>query len=127
MIERVEKIVRETRSRVKVGGDMGESFWTARGVRQGCPLSPILFNIVTADLEEELERVKWGGVRLGGEKIYSLPYADYMVLLAEEKDEMRSMIGRLEEYLERKGLEINVSKTKVMRFRRGGGRMDKRV
>lgn len=78
-------------------------------------------------MEEELERVKWGGVRLGGEKIYSLPYADYMVLLAEEKDEMRSMIGRLEEYLERKGLEINVSKTKVMRFRRGGGRMDKRV
>lgn len=39
---------------------------------------------------------------------------------------MRSMIGRLEEYMERKGLELNVSKTKVMRFKKGEGRMKKR-
>lgn len=83
--------------------------------------------MVTTDLEEELGRMKWGGVRLKGKRAYSLAYADNMVLLAEEEDEMRSMIGRLEEYLERKGLELNVSKTKVMKLRRGKGRMDKRV
>lgn len=37
-----------------------------------------------------------------------MAYADDVVLLAEEEDEMRSMIGRLEEYIERKDLELNV-------------------
>jgi len=80
-----------------------------------------------ADLEEEMRKVKWGGIKMcGGERIYTLAYADDIVLLAEEEDEMRSMIGRLEEYMERKGLELNVGKTKVMRFKKGGGRMKKR-
>lgn len=73
------------------------------------PAEPELFNMVTADLEEKLRRMKWKGVKLGGEKVYSLAYADNMVLLEEEKNEMRSIIRRLEEYLEQKGLEMNVS------------------
>lgn len=67
LVERVGEILRETRSRVRVGGEMGENFWTAR-VRQGCLLSPILFNLLIADLEEEMERVKWGGGKIGGEE-----------------------------------------------------------
>lgn len=63
---------------------------------------------------------------MGEERIYSLVYADDVVLLAEGEDEMRSLIGRLEEYMEGKGLELNVGKTKVMRFKRGEGRMKKR-
>lgn len=51
---------------------------------------------------------------------------DDIVLLAEEEDEMRSMMGRLEGYLGRKGLELNTRKTKIMRFRKEGGRMGKR-
>lgn len=46
---------------------------------------------------------------MGEKKVYSLAYTDNMVLLAEEKNEMRSIIRRLEEYLEQKGLEMNVS------------------
>jgi len=71
-----------------------------------------------ADLEEMMGKVKWGGVKLGEKRIYTLAYADDIVLLAEEEDEMRSMIVRLEDYLERKGLELNVEKTKIMRFRK---------
>lgn len=63
---------------------------------------------------------RWG-------RVYTLAYADDMVLVAEGENEMRSMVGRLERYLEEKKLELNVGKTKAMRFRRGGGRWDKRV
>jgi len=126
LIERVEEMLRETRSRVKVRDKTREGFWTARGVRQGCLLSPLLFNVLMADLEEELGKVRWGGIRLGGEVIFSLAYADDVVMLAEREDDMRSMIERLEGYLERKKLVLNVDKTKVMRFRKGKGRMEKR-
>lgn len=81
---------------MRVGEKMGEEFWTARGVRQGCPLSPLFFNIFLADLEEELGRVKWEGVKIGGERVYALAYADDIVLVAEEEGEMRSMMERLE-------------------------------
>lgn len=74
---------------------MGEGFWTARGVRQGCPLSPLLFNILLADIEEEIGKVKWRGMR-GGERIYTLTYTDDMVVILKGKDELRSMIERLE-------------------------------
>lgn len=55
-----------------------------------------------------------------------VPYADDTVLLAEQEEEMRSM-ARFEEYLERESLELNTSKAKVMRFRKGRGRMDRKV
>jgi len=121
--ERIGEIMRETKGRVRVGEKLGEAFWMARGVRQGCPLSPLLFNLLIADLEEEMGKVRWGGVRLGERKLYSLAYADDIVLVAEDEGGMRSMLERLEAYLDGKGLELNRDKTKVMRFRRGGGRM----
>ncbi|XP_067207866.1 golgin subfamily A member 6-like protein 22 [Linepithema humile] len=126
LVERVEEVLKETKSKVRVGGEVGENFWTARGVKQGCPLSPLLFNIMLADIEEEMGKVKRGGVKLRGNRIYSLAYADDMVLVAEEEEEVRGMMERLERYLERKKLELNTKKTKIMRFRKGGGRWKKR-
>lgn len=49
-----------------------------------------------------------------------------MVLLAEKWEKMRSMIERLEGYLERKKLELNGEKTKIMSFRRVGEKWIKR-
>ena len=68
-----------------------------------------------------------GGIKLGNEKVYCLAYADDMVLLAEDEEGMAHMMGKLEGYLEEKRLEVNVEKTKVMRFRRGRGRLKKMV
>lgn len=113
---RVEEALRETRSRV--GGEMGEDIWTARGMKQGCPLSPLLFSVMIADLEEVMGRLRWRGVRLD-ERVYTLAYADDMVLLAENKDKMRSMIDRFKRYLERKKSELNAEKLKIMRLKEG--------
>ncbi|XP_071579341.1 uncharacterized protein [Temnothorax nylanderi] len=126
LVRRTEELLSETKSRVRVRDGMGEEFWTGRGVRQGCPLSPLLFNVLLADMEQEMGKVKWGGVVLGGRRVYTLAYADDIVLLAEDEDQMRSMLERMEGYLSRKRLELNVGKTKIMRFRKGGGRDSKR-
>lgn len=90
-------------------------------MRQG-PLYPLLFNLLIANMEGEMEKIRWGGIEFGGRKEYS--YVDDVVLLAEEEDEMKSIIKRLERYLEKKRFKLNLKKTKVMR--KGRGRMGKR-
>lgn len=76
-------------------------------------------------MNEELNRGGWGGVEVGGRKVYSLAYADDVVLLAKDEDRMKGIMGKLERYLDGKGLEVNTEKTKIMRCRRGGGRRKK--
>lgn len=118
-IERVIELLQETRSRVKVEGERGNCFWTARELRQGCPLTPQLFNLVIADIAKELKKVRWGGIKLGKDRIVTLLYANYLVVLAENEDEMRSVMDRLEEYLKKKNLTLNTEKTKILRFKWG--------
>jgi len=96
----------------------GEVFWMARGIRQGCPLSLMLFNIIIADKEEYMKKRRWRRTRLGEEKIYTLMYGDDIVLLAEKEQEMKALVSRLEKYLDEKGLKLNMEKTKIKKFRK---------
>lgn len=95
-------------------------FWTGKGLRQRCPLSPGLFTILLADKDEVFGR-GWGGVKVGKRKVHTLGYADDFAILAKDEERMKVMLERLKEYLNKKGLELNVWETKVMRCRRGEG------
>lgn len=57
-----------------------------------------------------MKKGKWGGANLKEEKIYTLMYADDIVVLAEDEYGMKVLISRLERYLDRKGLELNAEK-----------------
>jgi len=65
---RVMETYRETINTVKIGDRETEKFWTERGVRQECPMSPVLFNMYVMDLEEEMRKEQTGGVIIGKEK-----------------------------------------------------------
>lgn len=56
-----------------------------------------------------------------------MAYADDTVLLAENEEEMKSMIERLEEYLNGKKMKLNAEKTEIVRFRKRGSRESKKV
>ncbi|KMQ90534.1 hypothetical protein RF55_9706 [Lasius niger] len=75
-----------------------------------------------ADMDERLRKGGWGGVRLRERKIYTLAYADDIAVLAEDEEGLKGMMGKLEGYLDGKGLELNTGKSNVMRCRKGGGR-----
>lgn len=115
---RIDEIYKETRNRIRVNGKLMEKVWT-RGLRQGCPLSPILFSLYTADLEEKLRRKQAGGVVIRREKIWSLAYADDLVLLAMSAQELKEMMGSLKKYLEKKDLNLNAEKSKMLIFKKG--------
>lgn len=126
--ERIREVYVETENRVRVGMECGNSFWKARGVRQGCPLSAKLFILYMADLEEVLRRRGKGGVEavLGRARLYSLQYADdVVVLLVREESGMRLMIGEVKKYLEEKQLKVSVGKTKIIRFGIGKGEKER--
>ena len=53
-----------------------------QGVRQGCVMSPLLFNLYIADIDKELEKREIGRIRLGKDRIWSLTYADDLILVA---------------------------------------------
>ena len=98
LTERIKEIFVETRIRVSIVEQKGEIFWTGRGLRQGCPLSPLIFSILLADLEERVGRRGKGGTGLEHGKIYSLAYADDVALVADEERRMNLMIRTFEEY-----------------------------
>jgi len=98
---------------VKVRMNRGEtrSVKTGRGVRQGCCLSPILFNSYSEYLTKEaLEG--FGDFKIGGQIIHTVKYADELVLLAKEEKMLQDMIDKLTEIERCYGMEMNVEKQK---------------
>lgn len=62
--KRIIETYKETKNMVRIGERKSEEFWTRKGLRQGCPMSPspMLFNIYIMDLEEEMRKEQIGGV-----------------------------------------------------------------
>ena len=81
---------------VKVRLKRGEtrSVKIRRGVRQGCCLSPILFDLYSECLTKDA--LEWfGDLKIGGQIIHTVRYADDLVLLAKERKVLQEMIEKL--------------------------------
>lgn len=114
LVEAIKSIYEETVNRVRVNEKVSDSFETRRGLKQGCPLSPILFNIYIANLEETLQKGQAGGIVLGKKKIWSLGFADDIVCMAKTKNELSEMIERVGKFMLKRDLKVSTCKTKIM-------------
>ena len=90
-------------------------FQIRTGVCQGCILSPCIFNL-------HAEYIMWNvgldethaGIKIAGRNINNLRYADDTTLMAESKEQLKSLLMKVKEEREKVGLKFNIQKTKIM-------------
>ena len=112
--ERLEGMYEVTRARVRTEKGLTEDFWIELGLRQGCVLSPILFCLYTSELESEFRKRNIGRVKIGNIRIWSLDYADDLVLLALNREALLDMMDTLKFFLKIRDLMLSTDKSKVL-------------
>ena len=94
---------------VRTGHGTTDWFQIGKGVRQGCILSPCLFNFYAEYIIRNAEEAQVG-IKIAGRNINNLRYADNTTLMAESEEELKSLLLKLKEESEKVGLKLNIRK-----------------
>ena len=100
---------------VRTGHGTADWFQIGKGVCQGCILSPCLFNLYAEYIMRNagLEEAQ-AGVKIVRRNINNLIYADDTTFMAENEEELKSLLMKVKEDSEKVGLKLNIQKTKIM-------------
>ena len=90
-------------------------FQIGKGIHQGCILSPCLFNFCAEYIMQNtgLNEAQ-AGVKMARRNINNLSYADDTILMAESKEDLKSLLMKVKEESEKPDLKLNIQKIKIM-------------
>ena len=114
LIQVIKNLYNKATSAVFFNSSIGDWFRTTVGVRQGCLLSPSLFNIFLVRIMTDAFEDHEGTVSIGGRTITNLRFADDIDGLAGEEEELTNLIERPDKASTAYGFEISAKKTKLM-------------
>ena len=127
LIQVIENLYNNDTSAVYFNGDIGDWFRTTVRVRQGCILSPTLFNIFLERIMTDALEDHQGTVNIGGRTITNLRFADDIDGLAGKEEELVSLVDHLDKTSVAFGMEISAEKTKLMTNNANGISIDIRI
>ena len=100
---------------VRTGHGTTDWFQIGKGVRQGCILSPCLFNFYAGYIMRNAGlKETQAGINIAGRNINSLRYADDTTLMAESEEELKCLLMKVKVESEKVGLKLNIQKTRIM-------------
>ena len=128
LIRLIESLYQNQEAAVRVDGETSEWFNVGKGVRQGCILSPYLFNVYAENIMrnfrddahrfddvEDPEFDTYESISIGGRSLPELRYADDTVLLSSTPEGLEKMIRSVKQHSEDQNLYLNAKKTKIMK------------
>ena len=99
---------------VRIRHETTDWFQIGKGVRQGCMLSPWLFNLYAVYI---MRNARLGeaqaGIRIARRNSNNLRYAEDTTLMAESEEELNSLLMKVKEESEKASLKLNIQKTKI--------------
>ena len=113
-IQVIKNLCNKATSAVLFNSSIGDWFRTTVGVRQGRLLSPTIFNIFLERIMTDALEDHEGTVSTGGRAITNLRFADDIVCLTGEEEELANLVERLDKASTAYGMEISAEKTKLM-------------
>ena len=117
LIAVLQSLYNRTSITLDLNGRLTEDIPTNKGVRQGCPISPTLFNIYIDDVLRLWKTKVDSGIQLQGDiYVNSLLYADDKVIIQETEDQLQKAIFTFNTILRNYGLRISAAKSKTMAF-----------
>jgi len=105
--------VQKTRSVVRIEGTLSSFFENKTDLKQGDPLSPVLFNLSLQKVIQSIKMVP-SGIKIGKEQLNVLAYADDIALIGRNKIEIRKLFVEIENISRKFRLQINQEKTEYM-------------
>ena len=122
LFKAIESIYTSVKASVRANNTLTDEFNCPVGLRQGCPLSPMLFCLFINELHEKMKQEGIRGIQLFPDiiEVFILMFADDIALLADTVSGLQKQLNTLESFCENSKLKVNITKTKVVVFKRGG-------
>ena len=119
MVNMLRAIYESVKSCVRVNGRLSDYFDSYMGVKQGEPLSPLLFIFFIDDMAKALKDDTQDYITLNELQIFLLLFADDTVLFSETPKGLQLLLDKLYAYCSKWGIAVNVDKTVAMVFKQG--------
>eukprot|EP00794_Sanderia_malayensis_P019589 gene19589-biopygen14545 len=111
----IKSLYEDAKTKVMTGEKFSDWFKASVGVRQGCILSPTLFNLFLERIMiEAMEDLDDFGISCGGIRITNLRFADDIDLVGKDESEIQELTNRLHNTSQRFGMEISKEESKIM-------------
>lgn len=114
MLKFIKAVYKRTVNEIMANEETKRRFKASQGVRQGCRLSPLLFNIFLDDIDKEFSKRNIGGITMGKIEVYLGKYAHDIAAIAPDQASLQLMLKVLEKFAAKIFLRVNTKKTQML-------------